>query len=41
MHEFIHDLAPHLTRELVQEALSRPNPQDRVGLYEHIELPVF
>jgi LysR family cys regulon transcriptional activator len=41
MYEFIHDLAPHLSRELVQEALSRPNPQDRVGLYEHIDLPVF
>ncbi len=40
MHEFIHDLAPHLDRELVQEALSRPNPAERAVLYRDIELPV-
>ena len=39
MHEFIHELAPHLSRELVQEALSRPNPADRAVLYRDIELP--
>jgi LysR family cys regulon transcriptional activator len=40
MHEFIHQLAPHLDRELVQDALSRPNPADRAMLYQDIELPV-
>ncbi len=41
MHEFIHELAPHLSRELVQEALSRSNPSERRELYEHIELPLY
>ncbi len=39
MHDFIHELAPHLGRELVQEALSRAKLVDRVALYEGIELP--
>ena len=39
MHDFIHELAPHLGRELVQEALSRTKLTDRIALYEGIELP--
>lgn len=39
MHDFIHELAPHLGRELVQEALSRAKLSERVALYEGIELP--
>ena len=39
MHDFIHELAPHLGRDLVQEALSRAKLADRVALYEGIELP--
>jgi LysR family cys regulon transcriptional activator len=39
MHDFIHELAPHLGRELVQEALSRAKLTDRIALYEGIELP--
>lgn len=41
MYDFISELAPHLNRELVQEALSRSNPADRLELYSHIELPVY
>lgn len=39
MHDFIHELAPHLGRDLVQEALSRAKLIDRIALYEGIELP--
>ena len=39
MHDFIHELAPHLGRDLVQEALSRAKLTDRIALYEGIELP--
>ncbi|MEL0163288.1 MAG: HTH-type transcriptional regulator CysB, partial [Halieaceae bacterium] len=39
MHDFIHELAPHLGRDLVQEALSRAKLSERVALYEGIELP--
>ena len=39
MHAFIHELAPHLGKELVQEALSRAKLTDRIALYEGIELP--
>lgn len=41
MYDFIVELAPHLTRDIVQEALSRSNPAERAELYEHIELPVY
>lgn len=41
MYDFIVELAPHLTREIVQEALSRSNPLERAELYSHIELPVY
>ena len=39
MHDFIHELAPHLGRDLVQEALSRAKLTDRIALYEGIDLP--
>ena len=39
MHDFIYELAPHLGKELVQEALSRAKLTDRIALYEGIELP--
>ena len=39
IHYIIPELAPHLGRELVQEALSRAKLVDRVALYEGIELP--
>ena len=39
MHDFIHELAPHLGKELVQEALSRAKLTDRIALYKGIELP--
>ena len=41
MYDFIVELAPHLTRDIVQEALSRSNPAERAELYSHIELPVY
>ncbi|MEL0037724.1 MAG: LysR substrate-binding domain-containing protein, partial [Halieaceae bacterium] len=41
MYDFIEALAPHLNKELVQEAFSRANPGERQELYSHIELPVF
>lgn len=41
MYDFIVELAPHLTREIVQEALSRPNASERHELYSHIELPTY
>lgn len=40
MHNFISDLAPHLNRELVLEALSRNSHLEREALYHDIELPV-
>lgn len=41
MYDFIVELAPHLSRDIVQEALSRNSPSDRMELVSHIELPVF
>lgn len=41
MYDFIVELAPHLTRDIVQEALSRANPAERLELYSHIELPTY
>ncbi len=41
MYDFIVELAPHLSREIVQEALSRSNPAERHELYSHIELPTY
>ena len=41
MYDFIVELAPHLSRDIVQEALSRPNVSERHELYSHIELPTY
>lgn len=39
MFDFIEAFAPHLTRELVEEAMARPNRAERDALFEGIELP--
>ena len=41
MYDFIVELAPHLTEDIVREALSRSNPMERAELYSHIDLPVY
>ena len=41
MYDFILALAPHLTRDIVVEALARSNPIEREALYSHIELPTY
>ena len=41
MYEFIEMFAPHLTRELVEEAYQRQTKQDMEELFLDIELPVF
>ena len=41
MYDFITELAPHLTSDIVGEALSRVQPSERKALYEHIELPLY
>ena len=40
MYDFIAELAPHLTKDIVQEAFSRATAAERAELYAHIELPV-
>lgn len=39
MFDFIEQFAPHLTRELVQEVLARPNRSEREALFKDLELP--
>ena len=41
MYEFIEDFAPHLTRELVQEAFQCRTKADLDQLFSHLELPVY
>lgn len=41
MYEFIEMFAPHLTKELVEEAYSRHTKAELDELFEHIELPVY
>tara|TARA_R110002110_G_scaffold157570_1_gene354569 strand:+ start:127086 stop:128060 length:975 start_codon:yes stop_codon:yes gene_type:complete len=41
MYDFIEDFAPHLTREIVQEAFSHPSKTELDELFSHIELPVY
>ncbi|MEQ9396946.1 HTH-type transcriptional regulator CysB [Haliea sp.] len=41
MYDFIEDFAPHLTREVVQEAFSHPSKTELDELFSHIELPVY
>ncbi len=40
MFDFIEYFAPHLTREVVEAAMTRPNRMEREKLFEGIELPV-
>lgn len=40
MYEFIELFAPHLTRTVVDEALSRHNKADRARFFESLDLPV-
>ena len=39
MYDFIEELAPHLTKDIVQDAFSRATAAEREELYTHIELP--
>lgn len=39
MFDFLELFAPHLTRELVEEVMARPNRSEREALFEGIELP--
>ncbi|WP_281647517.1 HTH-type transcriptional regulator CysB [Parendozoicomonas sp. Alg238-R29] len=41
MYEFIEKFAPHLSRDLVDEAISRHNKADIEELFENIELPTL
>lgn len=41
MYDFIEDFAPHLTRDVVQQAFSHPNKTDLDELFSHMELPVY
>jgi LysR family cys regulon transcriptional activator len=41
MYDFIEDFAPHLTREVVQEAFAAKTRGEREALFEHVELPVY
>ncbi len=41
MYEFIELFAPHLTREIVDEAFSRHSKADLDELFSHVELPTY
>jgi LysR family cys regulon transcriptional activator len=41
MYDFIEDFAPHLTRELVQEAFGRHSKAELDDLFSHLDLPVY
>ncbi|EED36706.1 transcriptional regulator, LysR family [Luminiphilus syltensis NOR5-1B] len=41
MYDFISELAPHLTKDIVSDALTRPNPVERAELYSHFDLPTY
>jgi len=41
MYEFIQNFAPHLTREVVDEAFQRHSKADIEELFSHLELPVY
>jgi LysR family cys regulon transcriptional activator len=41
MFEFIQQFAPHLTKEVVEEAYQRHTKQELDELFNHIELPVY
>ncbi len=39
MFDFIEQFAPHLTRDLVEEVMARPNRSEREALFEGLDLP--
>ena len=41
MYEFIEFFAPHLTREIVEEAFNRQSRAELDELFEHVELPYY
>jgi len=41
MYAFIREFAPHLTRDVVDEALAAPSAEERAELFEDIELPRY
>jgi LysR family cys regulon transcriptional activator len=41
MYEFMEDFAPHLTRDVVQEAFSCNNKADLEQLFSDVNLPVY
>ncbi len=41
MYEFIETFAPHLTREVIEEAISRGTREEIDELFNHIELPTY
>ncbi len=41
MYDFIQGFAPHLTREVVEEAFQRHNKAELNELFSHLELPVY
>jgi len=41
MYEFIENFAPHLTREIVQEAFQRHSKAELEELFSHLKLPVY
>ena len=41
MYDFIEDFAPHLTREVVQEAFASKSKAELEELFSHLELPVY
>ncbi|KGE03494.1 HTH-type transcriptional regulator CysB [Pseudohaliea rubra] len=41
MYDFIEDFAPHLTRELVQEAFTTRSRGELDALFEHVDLPSY
>jgi LysR family cys regulon transcriptional activator len=41
MYEFIEDFAPHLTRDVVEEALQRHSKVELDELFSHITLPIY
>ncbi|MEM8561020.1 MAG: HTH-type transcriptional regulator CysB [Pseudomonadota bacterium] len=41
MYEFIEDFAPHLTRDVVQEAFQHHSKAELEELFSHIKLPVY
>jgi LysR family cys regulon transcriptional activator len=41
MYDFIERFAPHLTRDVVNEAFNRHSRADLDELFKHIELPSY